>query len=44
MRRARDGDCVSAMVFMEDSERAASIARADAIDAGLHLNFTTAFS
>jgi YdjC-like protein len=35
---------VSAMVFMEDSERAASIARADRIDAGLHLNFTTPFS
>jgi predicted glycoside hydrolase/deacetylase ChbG (UPF0249 family) len=35
---------VSAMVFMEDSERAASIARENRIDAGLHLNFTTAFS
>jgi predicted glycoside hydrolase/deacetylase ChbG (UPF0249 family) len=35
---------VSAMVFMEDSERAASIARAEGIDAGLHLNFTTPFS
>jgi chitin disaccharide deacetylase len=34
----------SAMVFMEDSERAAEIARARNIDAGLHLNFTTAFS
>lgn len=35
---------VSAMVFMEDSERAAVLARESAIDAGLHLNFTTPFS
>lgn len=35
---------VSAMVFMEDSERAASIARDRGIDAGLHLNLTTPFS
>ena len=35
---------VSAMVFMEDSERAAEIARKKGIDAGLHLNFTTEFS
>jgi len=35
---------VSAMVFMEDSERAAAIARERGIDAGLHLNFTTRFS
>ncbi len=35
---------VSAMVFMEDSERAAAIAREQGIDAGLHLNFTTPFS
>jgi chitin disaccharide deacetylase len=35
---------VSAMVFMEDSERAAEIAREKGIDAGLHLNFTTEFS
>lgn len=35
---------VSAMVFMEDSERAAAIAIERGIDAGLHLNFTTAFS
>ena len=34
---------VSAMVFMEDSERAAEIARAQGIEAGLHLNFTTPF-
>jgi predicted glycoside hydrolase/deacetylase ChbG (UPF0249 family) len=31
---------VSAMVFMGDSERAATIARERALDAGLHLNFT----
>lgn len=35
---------VSAMVFMEDSERAAEIARDGKIDTGLHLNFTTAFT
>jgi hypothetical protein len=35
---------VSAMVFMEDSERAAAMARGRGIDAGLHLNFTTPFS
>ena len=35
---------VSAMVFMEDSVRAAEVARQWDIDAGLHLNFTTAFS
>jgi predicted glycoside hydrolase/deacetylase ChbG (UPF0249 family) len=35
---------VSAMVFMEDSERAAEIARDSGMDAGLHLNFTTPFS
>lgn len=35
---------VSAMVFMEDSERAAGVARAHGIDAGLHLNFTAPFS
>lgn len=34
---------VSAMVFMEDSERAAAIADQNSIDAGLHLNFTTPF-
>jgi hypothetical protein len=34
----------SAMVFMEDSERAASLAREGGIDAGLHLNFTSPFS
>jgi chitin disaccharide deacetylase len=35
---------VSAMVFMEDSERAAAIARERAIETGLHLNFTTPLS
>jgi len=35
---------VSAMVFMEDSERAAEKARESRIDAGLHLNFTTEFT
>jgi chitin disaccharide deacetylase len=35
---------VSAMVFMEDSERAAALARERGIDVGLHLNFTTSFS
>src|SRR5580765_7833275 len=35
---------VSAMVFMEDSERAAEVARKEGIDTGLHLNFTTPFS
>lgn len=35
---------VSAMVFMDDSERASSIARENVLDVGLHLNFTTPFS
>jgi predicted glycoside hydrolase/deacetylase ChbG (UPF0249 family) len=35
---------VSAMVFMEDSERAAAIALEQGIDAGLHLNFTAPFT
>jgi chitin disaccharide deacetylase len=35
---------VSAMVFMEDSERAAAIAQGRGLDAGLHLNLTTRFS
>jgi len=35
---------VSAMVFMEDSETAAAVARDRGIDAGLHLNLTTRFS
>jgi chitin disaccharide deacetylase len=35
---------VSAMVFMEDSERAAAVAQEWGIDAGLHVNVTTPFS
>jgi hypothetical protein len=35
---------VSAMMFMEDSERAALLARQYGVDVGLHLNFTTPFS
>ena len=35
---------VSAMIFMEDSERAAAMARERGIDAGLHLNLTAPFS
>lgn len=35
---------VSAMVFMEDSTRAAALALEHGVDAGLHLNFTTALS
>lgn len=35
---------VSAMMFMEDSERAALLARQYGVDTGLHLNFTTPFS
>jgi len=35
---------VSAMVFMEDSQRAAAIALERGVDAGLHLNLTTPFS
>jgi len=42
--RAQRLSSVSAMVFMEDSARAAEIARAEDIDAGLHLNLTTAFT
>ncbi len=36
--------CVSAMVFMEDSDRAGALAREHEIEVGLHLNFTTPFS
>jgi chitin disaccharide deacetylase len=35
---------VSAMVFMEDSERAAALAKERNIDVGLHLNFSEPFS
>src|SRR5271157_1750785 len=34
----------SGMVFMEDSERAAYLAKETGIDVGLHLNFTEIFS
>ncbi len=34
----------SAMVFMEDSERAAELAKEAGIDVGLHLNFTQRFT
>jgi len=34
---------VSAMVFMEDSQRAAELALEHGLDVGLHLNFTTKF-
>lgn len=35
---------VSAMVFMQDSERACALAKEHGIDAGLHLNLTIPFS
>lgn len=35
---------VSAMVFMEDSERAAAVARERGVDAGLHLNLSSPLS
>ena len=35
---------VSAMVFMEDSERAAELAKENELDVGLHLNFTDEFT
>ena len=35
---------VSAMVFMEDSARAAQLAIENGVDVGLHLNLTTAFT
>lgn len=34
----------SAMVYMEDSERAAKLAQKEQIDTGLHLNLTSAFT
>lgn len=42
--RHRTVSSVSAMVFMEDSARAAAIAREQAIDASLHLNLTSPFT
>jgi predicted glycoside hydrolase/deacetylase ChbG (UPF0249 family) len=43
---ARSGalSSASAMVFMDDSERAACLAREHQIDVGLHLNFSSAFT
>jgi len=35
---------VSAMVFMEDSERAAELAKETQLDVGLHLNFAEALT
>jgi predicted glycoside hydrolase/deacetylase ChbG (UPF0249 family) len=35
---------VTAMMFMEDSERAAALALANGVDVGLHLNFSQAFT
>jgi predicted glycoside hydrolase/deacetylase ChbG (UPF0249 family) len=34
----------SAMVFMEDSKRAAALAKASQVDVGLHVNFTESFT
>ena len=35
---------ISAMVFMQDSERAAELAKANGMNVGLHLNFTEEFT
>lgn len=40
----RSISAVSAMVFMEDSDRAAALSREHGIDAGLHLNLDTVFT
>lgn len=37
-------NAASAMVFMEDSERAAALATASGLDVGLHINFTESFT
>lgn len=42
--RDRSLTCASAMVFMEDSARAAALALETGLEAGLHLNLTEAFS
>ena len=42
--RAGDVTSVTAMVCMADSERAAQLAKANGVHAGLHLNLTEAFS
>jgi hypothetical protein len=41
---ARVVSSASAMVFMEDSDRAAKIARDNGVDTGLHLNLTSPFT
>jgi chitin disaccharide deacetylase len=42
--RERRITSVSAMVFMEDSERAARLAKENELDVGLHINFTQPFT
>jgi hypothetical protein len=42
--RQRKVSSTSGMVFMEDSERAAALAREHRVDVGIHLNFTTPYS
>ena len=37
-------NAASAMVFMQDSERAAALARTSGLDVGLHVNFTESFT
>src|SRR5947207_3402552 len=37
-------NAASAMVFMEDSDRAAALATASGLDVGLHINFTESFT
>jgi len=37
-------NAASAMVFMEDSQRAATLATASGLDAGLHINFSESFT
>ena len=37
-------NAASAMVFMEDSERAATLATSSGLDVGLHINFTEVFT
>ena len=37
-------DAASAMVFMQDSERASVLAQASGLDVGLHINFTESFT
>ena len=42
--RNRKVSSTSGMVFMEDSERGAALAREQGVDVGIHLNFTTPYS